>query len=126
MPRARRASAPPRVFIRIALSPSSGKFTLLTDDHENIDSDRSAASSKQTGTNAKPSVIDPPPVIPSILSHMVVHHTLVDAVNSHRDHIYDTDTSMVNDLTRQHPVPATLEGFGDVATAACSVWAKIL
>ncbi|KAF8813449.1 hypothetical protein BYT27DRAFT_7206816 [Phlegmacium glaucopus] len=52
------------------------------------------------------------------------HPTSVDATdccnNPHQDHIYDIDTNMVDDLTRQDPLSATPDGSGEVARATCS------
>jgi hypothetical protein len=123
MPRARRASAPSRVYIQIDLFLSSGKFALLAPDRATIVSHRSAAPSQQTETNIKLSVIDPPPFVPSISPYippvLVDPTTVLDrCITSHRDHLYDIDTNMVNG---NDPVTVISQGFGDTAIATRSV-----
>ena len=126
-PRARRVSAPSRVFIKIDLSPWN--FTFLTGDHANTDSNRPEAPLKQRELKATASVIiDPLPIVSSLSPYMTVDQTSFDAtaVYSHRDHIDDIVTNMVNVYTQQgevHPVSETLD---DVATATRSVWGKKL
>ena len=118
-PRARCASAPSNVFMKIDLSP--WKFTFLAGDHANIDSNRSDAELKATSSP----VIDPLPTVSSQSPCMPVDQTDATTMDLHRNHIDDIDTDMVNDYTRQrgHPVPELL---GDVATATRSVWDKKL
>ena len=94
MPRARRASAPTRVFVRFVM-PST-----------------------QTEMKAESSVIDPPAIVPQTL----IDGTTPDdgCVHSHRDHIFDIDYRRQQGL---HRVAAIPEGLGHgVATATRSVW----
>ena len=122
-PRARRASAPSRVFIKFDLSP--WKFTFLTGDHANIDSNRPETPLKQRELKAASSVIDPLPIVSSQSPYMPVDQTDATAMDLHRDCIDDIDTDIVNGYAQReaHSVP---EASGGVATATRSVWDKKL
>ena len=127
-PRARRASTPSRVFLKIDLSPWNS--AILTGDHTNIDSNQPEALLKQRELKATASVIDFLPIVPSQSPHMPIDQASFNAtgVDLHRDHIDDIDTNMINDYNdyaqrEVHPVPGNL---GDVATATRSVWGKKL
>jgi hypothetical protein len=111
-PRARRASAPSRVFLKIDLS------TFLTSDHANIDSNRPEAPLR--GLKGSSSVIDPLPIVSSQSPYMPVDQPSFEttAIGLHRDHI--DDICMKREV---HPVP---DDLGDVATATRSVWGKKL
>lgn len=115
IPRARRTSAPPRVFIRIDLSPSSGKFTLLADNHTNIHSVATSNQTKMNVMSSQHSIINPPATVSHISPSMPIHQNVVDVPAD----VYHRciDLNVVNDSPELHPVPA----FGDVATATRSV-----
>ena len=113
VPRARRASAPSRVFLKVDLSPWN--FTFLTGDHENIGSNRLEAPLEQGELNETASVIDPLPIVSSQSPYM--------PVDLHRDHIDNIDDIDINDYSQQREVP---ESLGDVATATHSVCGKKL
>ena len=117
VPRARRASAPSRVFLKVDLSP--WKFTFLTGDHTN---NRPEVPLEQRDLKATTSVIDPLPIVSSQSPHMPVDQTSfhVTAVDFHIDDIDDID---INNYAQQREVPGSL---CDVATATLSVWGKRL
>jgi hypothetical protein len=117
VPRARRVSAPSRVFLKVDLSPY--KITFLTGDHANIDSNRPETPLEQRELRATTLVIDPLPIVSSQSPYMPVdqstfHVTAVDL------HIDDID---INNYAQQRAVP---ESLCDVATATRSVWGKRL
>ena len=111
MPRARRASAPSRVFLNVDLSP--WKFTFLNGEHVNFDSNRAEVLGLK---------VDLLPIISSQSPYMPVDHTSfhATAVDLHQDHIDDIDT---NDCAQQREVR---ESLCDVARATPSVWGKML
>ena len=114
VPRARRASAPPSVFIKIDLSP--WKFTLLAGEHANIDfNPHEAPVFKQTQSKT------PSPIISSLSPYMPVHQTFdATAVDLHRDH---DDDGIDTDAIRQgDPVTTIPERLNHVATGTRSVW----
>jgi hypothetical protein len=121
VPRARRASAPPNVFIKIDLSP--WKFTFLAGDHANIDLNRPEAPLKQTEAS---SIIDSPPILSS--SSLTPHMQTLEAIamDLHQVHIDDIHTNAVNEYRRRNPVTVIPESLGDVisevATGTRSVW----
>jgi hypothetical protein len=115
-PRARRASAPSTVFLKIDFS------TFLAVDHANIHANRPEAP--LTHTELK-SVIDSLPIVPSQSPYMPVDQSSFDATAEgfNRDYIDDIDTNMAKQQREVHPVP---DNLGDVATATRTVWSKKL
>jgi hypothetical protein len=121
VPRARRASAPSTVFLKVDLSP--WKLTFSTGDHANIDSNRPDTPLEQRKLKATTLVIDPLPIVSSQSPYMPVDQTSfhVTAVDLHIDDI--DDTIDINNYAQQRAVP---ESLCDVATATRSVWGKRL
>jgi hypothetical protein len=105
VPRARRASAPPSVFIKIDLSP--WKFTLLAGEHANIDFEAPVFKQTQSTT--------PSPIISSLSPYMPVHQTFdATAVDLHPDH---DDDDIDTDAIRQRDPVTTIPGsLNHVAT----------
>ena len=112
VPRARRASAPPRVFIKIDLSP--WKLTLLARNHANIDLSQPETPSKRTES----SIIDPASIVSSRSSYMPVYQTFdATAVDLLRDHIDEID--MNHSYRQRDPVTAIPKSL---AAITHSVW----
>jgi len=118
-PRARRATAPSRVFTKYDLS--SRKLIFLTGDRADTNSNRPEAPLNQSEFKAPSSVIDFLPILSSQSPHMPVDQTTFDvtAVDLHQDRI---DKNM--NYTRQQEVQPVSETLYDVATATRSVWGK--